>query len=56
MPRHDDNVQDSAPTQKLQWLTPKISLMGAGDAEGKPAQTGFEPTVNNIKEPAFGPS
>ena len=29
---HND---DLVPTQKLEWVTPKISLMDAGDTEGK---------------------
>ena len=36
MPRSDDQVQGVVvPTQKLEWVTPKISLMEAGDTEGK---------------------
>jgi hypothetical protein len=34
MTRNDDHLQDALPTQKLEWVTPKISLMGAGDTEG----------------------
>jgi hypothetical protein len=26
---------DAVSTQKLEWVTPKISLMDAGDTEGK---------------------
>jgi hypothetical protein len=30
------NRNDLMPTyEKLEWVTPKISLMGAGDADGK---------------------
>ena len=37
---------DLMPAQeKLEWVTPKISLMEAGDTEGK---------VFNLKEQAFG--
>ncbi len=35
MNRIDDYVQDPVPTQKLEWVTPKISLMDAGDTEVK---------------------
>jgi hypothetical protein len=33
MTRSDDHVQNAVPTQKLEWVTPKISLMEAGDTE-----------------------
>ena len=29
---------DLMPTLKLEWVTPKISLMEAGDTDGKPFQ------------------
>ena len=35
MTRNDDHLQDAVPTQKLEWVTPKISLMVAGDSAGK---------------------
>jgi hypothetical protein len=35
MTSSDDYVQDAVPSQKLEWVTPKISLMEAGDTEGK---------------------
>jgi hypothetical protein len=35
MIHNDDLQQDAVPTQKLEWVTPRISLMGAGDTEGK---------------------
>jgi hypothetical protein len=35
MTRTNDHLQDAMPTQKLEWVTPKISLMGAGDTSGK---------------------
>ena len=40
MTRNDDQVQSAVPTQKLEWVTPKISPMEAGDASGsvKPAR------------------
>ena len=31
----NDHLQDALPTQKLEWVTPKISPMEAGDTEGK---------------------
>ena len=31
---HNKDV-NGVPTQKLEWVTPKISLMGAEDTEGK---------------------
>ena len=30
----DDQVQIAGAPQKLEWVTPKISLMEAGDTEG----------------------
>ncbi len=35
MTRSNDHLQDKVPSQKLEWVTPKISLMVAGDTEGK---------------------
>ncbi len=34
MTRNDDHVQSAGAPQKMDWVTPKISLMGAGDTEG----------------------
>ena len=34
MTRSDDHLQDAVPSQKLELVTPKISLMGAGATEG----------------------
>jgi len=31
MPPNADHLQGVVPTQKLEWVTPKISLMEAGD-------------------------
>ncbi len=45
MTRSDDQVQDTVFTQKLEWVTPKISLMGAGDTEGK-IVAGFAQELN----------
>ena len=43
MTRSDDQMQGALPTQKLEWVTPKISLMGAGDtAAGKITIIGVE--------------
>jgi hypothetical protein len=34
---------DLMPAQeKLEWVTPKISLMGGGETESKPVRTQFE--------------
>jgi hypothetical protein len=35
MNRSDDHLQDAVPTQKLEWVTPKISLMVAGHTLSK---------------------
>ena len=35
MPPNADHLQGVVPTQKLEWVTPKISLMDAGDTETK---------------------
>jgi hypothetical protein len=35
MTRNDNRLQDAVPTQKLEWVTPKISLMEVGDTSGK---------------------
>jgi len=37
---------DLMPSQKLQWVTPKISLMGTGDTEGKRFKATFEYTTD----------
>ena len=34
MTRSDDQMQGALPTQKLEWVTPKISLLDAGDTTG----------------------
>ncbi len=36
MTRSDDHLQDALPTQKLEWVTPKISLMEAGETATGP--------------------
>jgi hypothetical protein len=30
----NDGIPDDAPQEKLEWVTPKISLMEGGDTEG----------------------
>ena len=35
MPRNDDQLQDAVPSQKLEWVTPKISLMESKLTDGK---------------------
>ncbi len=35
MNRNDDHLQSDGAPQKLEWVTPKISLMDAGDTESK---------------------
>lgn len=32
--RSDDNLENAGAPQNLEWVTPKISLMEAGDTEG----------------------
>ena len=34
MTHNDDQVEDAVPAQKLEWVTPKISLMEAGETLG----------------------
>ena len=46
MTRSDDRLQDAVPSQKLEWVTPKISLMGAGDTESKPIPYSREVGLN----------
>ena len=46
MPRNDDQLQDAVPSQKLEWITPKISLMEAGDTGGGKAFTTTEHNLN----------
>jgi hypothetical protein len=36
MTRSDDHLMDAVPTQKLEWVTPKISLMATTETDGKP--------------------
>jgi hypothetical protein len=47
---------DLVPAQeKLEWVTPKISLMGAGDTDGKPQNT-FGEFLNPSYQTPTGPS
>jgi hypothetical protein len=47
---------DLLPAQeKLEWVTPKISLMDAGDTDGKPQNNNQELKINN-NSTIFGPS
>ena len=48
---HND---DLVPTQKLEWVTPKISLMGAGDTDGI-VKFGFTESKDGEGSP-IGPS
>ena len=48
---------DLVPAQeKLEWVTPKISLMDAGDTEAKPAGPIEGPTTNINSKVTRGPS
>lgn len=33
----DDRLKDAVPTHKLEWISPKISLMGTGKTAGNKA-------------------
>ena len=50
--RSDDHLQDALPTQKLEWVTPKISSMVQVDVEGKPSYLAGE----NFDGTRTGPS
>ncbi len=56
MTRNDDHLQGPAPTQKLEWVTPKISLMEAGGTEGKPNFAQTESNGQQTPLAKFGPS
>ena len=46
MTHNDERLKDSASIQKLEWVTPKISLMEVGDTDGKaffPGEYGNSP-------------
>ena len=51
----NDRIPDDAPQNKvkLEWITPKISLMEGGDTDGKPEVT-VEPL--DTEDFNFGPS
>ncbi len=54
MTRSDDHLMDAVPTQKLEWVTPKISLMEAGDTNGGKPPGASETRPTQIFSP--GPS
>ena len=50
-----EDRNDLMPAQeKLEWVTPKISLMEAGETEGKLNNYNSEDTL--VSNPQFGPS
>ena len=49
--RSDDNLENAGAPQKLEWVAPKISLMEAGDTQGKSTYSKTETKFNS-----FGPS
>ena len=59
MTRRDDHIQDdhfqSAHSEKEEWVTPKISPLGAVETHGK-VQYNFEGTSNYTIKISFGPS
>ena len=48
----NDHLQDALPSQKLEWVTPKISLMEVEDTQGKLAVAPFEDYSNPRKSQA----
>jgi hypothetical protein len=58
MPRNDDQLQDAVPSQKLEWVTPKISPLEAGDTDGNKNQLFNIETTNKplTKQSLIGPS
>ena len=48
MTRSDDHLQDAVPSQKLEWVTPKISLMEAVDTEGSKTKIPTEVVISNL--------
>jgi hypothetical protein len=59
MTRNDDRLLDAVSTQKLEWVTPKISLMEAGDTDGGKLNTGggeFTTTSVFGRIARYGPS
>jgi hypothetical protein len=51
MPRSDEHLKDAVPTQKQEWVTPKISLMMVEDVRGKAFNT-----TETVPFNTFGPS
>jgi hypothetical protein len=54
MTRNDDFPQNAVTTQKLEWVTPKISLMEAGETDGNKDTT--VPNEQTLPFAAVGPS
>jgi len=40
MINRNDGVADDAPQEKLEWVTPKISLMESGESDGTKSPNG----------------
>jgi hypothetical protein len=38
----NDGIPDDAPQEKLEWVTPKISLMATTETDGKPSESSSE--------------
>ena len=52
-----NELNNLVPTQeKLEWVTPKISLMDAGDTDGIKNKKGNETDPHRIPPSNFGPS
>ena len=56
MTRSDDQMQGALPTQKLEWVTPKIALMKAEDTEGKSYTYSVEVPITPFYPWRNGPS
>ena len=54
--RSDDNLENAGAPQKLEWVAPKISLMEAGDTEGKLLSYTTESTNPRVSTQVSGPS
>ena len=52
-----NDLKSLVPAQeKLEWVTPKISLMGAGDTEGKSGFAALETNNKSGMGRRFGPN
>ena len=52
-----NDLKDLVPAQeKLEWVTPKISLMEAGDTDGKNNKTNIQECPNGVCFQFTGPS